>query len=328
MNKNQILKEYYGYNNLKKEQEEIIDYIMDNLEVIGLLPTGYGKSITFQIPALLLTGITIVVTPLISLMQDQVRTLKERYIKAEYINSLQDEFEQEIIYKKILGGKVKILYVSAERLLTQRFKTFMKNINISLIVCDEAHTLLWGEDFREALFKISEFIDVLSPRPRILALTATATNNTIDVIKKVLKLNNPKVVIGDCDRRNIYYKVVHVKNKIDYLMHYIKLASNKKGIIYTLTINTAKKLYDSLKEKNISVGLYHGRLSSYEKKEVQEYFTRGKLNLIICTNAFGMGIDIPDIRYVIEYELPSSIEDFSQEMVNMQRLLYYLIRMI
>ena len=311
-NKNDILKSYFGYDNLKPEQAQIIDSVLNNNDTIGLLPTGYGKSICFSIPSLILDGITIVITPLIALMADQVNNLKKRFIKAEYINSLQSDYEKNNIYEKIKYNKIKILFVAGERLLTKRFIDSIKNIKISLIVFDEAHTLLWSEDFRQALAKIPSFINNLGYRPPILALTATATKITINKIINLLNLNNPNIIIGNPDRLNIFYRIIKTSNKERNLLSY--LSRNKdKGLIYVVTIKTAEYLYYELKELGYKVGLYHGMLDSEEKKRVQELYTNGTLNLLVATNAFGMGIDIPDIRFVVEYDLPSSIEDFIQQ---------------
>ncbi len=310
--KNEILKSYFGFDNLKPEQSQIIDSILSGNDTIGLLPTGFGKSICFTIPALINDGLTIVITPLIALMADQVKNLKNRFIKAEYINSLLEEYEKEIIYKKILDNRVKLLFVAGERLLNNKFLNIIKNINVSLLVFDEAHTLLWSEDFRQSLAKIPEFYKCFNKRPPILALTATATNITVNKIKKILALNEPKLIIGDPDRKNIYYRIIKTSNKERELLSY--LSKNKdKGLIYTLTIKNAEYLYYQLLELGYKVGLYHGNLDSNEKKIVQELYTNGTLNLMVATNAFGMGIDIPNIRYVIEYDLPQSIEDFIQQ---------------
>ena len=222
MDKLDILKKYYGYSKLKKEQATIIDAVLNNNDIIGLLPTGYGKSVTFQIPALLLDGITIVITPLIALMQDQVRNLKDKMIPAAYINSLLDKEEVDNVYRKLRRGDIKILYVSAERLETKRFLDEIINIDISMIVADEAHTLLWSEDFRRALGHIPIFINSLKNRPKLLALTATATNETTKKITTLLNLYNPKIVIGDCDRKNIFYKIIKTTSKDRDLYFYIK----------------------------------------------------------------------------------------------------------
>lgn len=313
MNKNELLKYYFGYDKLKKEQEDIIDNILDCKDVIGLLPTGYGKSITFQLPSLMLDGLTLVISPLIALMQDQVINLKNNSIKAEYINSLQEKEEQELIYEKLKRGKIKILYVAAERLQNKRFLSEILNINIDLLVCDEAHTLLWSEDFRHALGEIPNFILKLKKRPKMLALTATATNNTISKITELLKLNNPILIKGNPDRENIFYKIINTKDKDRDLYFYIKNKLNCHILIYCLTIKKVIHVYEYLKSKGFNVLMYHGEMESNVKKENLIKYKNYESNIIVCTNAFGMGIDIPDIRYVIEYDMPSSIEDFSQQ---------------
>ncbi|MBQ9124315.1 MAG: ATP-dependent DNA helicase RecQ [Acholeplasmatales bacterium] len=313
MRKEEILKSYYGYDYLKKEQNQIVDSILDGHDTIGILPTGYGKSITFQIPSLILDGITIVITPLIALMADQVDGLKRRKIKAAYINSLQTKEEQDNIYNKLIKYKIKLLYVSAERLLSAKFLENIKKVKISLIVCDEAHTLLWSEDFREALGRIPEFIDGLPFRPRLLALTATATKQTIEKIINYIGIRNPNIIACNCDRKNIFYSIVKVKDKKKELREYINKRRSILGIIYCFTIKNAKDVYDYLISLGYSVGLYHGALSKEDKNKVQQQFTKKEIKIMVCTNAFGMGIDIPCIRYVIEYDMPSSIEDFLQQ---------------
>ena len=271
MDKIEILKEYFGYSSLKPEQERIIDTIFAGKDAIGLLPTGYGKSLTYQIPALIFDGLTIVISPLISLMQDQVIELKERFIKAEYINSLQDSYEIDSVYRQIDRGNVKILYVSAERLLTKRFIEMAMKTEISLIVVDEAHTLLWSEDFRFALGRINEFIKLLKNRPPILAVTATATNNTVDKIKKLLELKSPTLVIGDMDRKNIFYNMIVTKDKDGDLIK-ILTGYKEKCIIYCLTIKACLHVRELLKKINIRAMIYHGKLSGSEKKATLEDF--------------------------------------------------------
>ena len=318
INKNEILKSYFGYDELKPEQAQIIDLILDKKDTIGLLPTGYGKSICFIIPSLILDGITIVITPLIALMEDQVNNLKKRYIKAEYINSTQTNIEKDIIYKKIINNKIKILFVAGERLLTKKFIDIIKQVKVSFIVFDEAHTLLWSEDFRFGLSRIPEFLNIFEERPQILALTATATYLTINKINSILELNNPNIVIGNCDRKNIYYRVIRPYNKERELISLLRKLK-KKTLIYCLTIKTTEYLYLELSELGFNVGMYHGMLDIDKKKKAQSDFTVGKLDILIATNAFGMGIDIPDIRYVIEYDLPQSIEDYIQQIGRVSR---------
>lgn len=312
MNKEEVIKKYFGYR-LKEKQALIIDNVLNGKDVIGLLPTGFGKSVCFQVPALILDGLTLVISPLIALMQDQVQSLKKRGINACYINSLQDEDDKELVYNKLLNGKIKILYVAAERLKSNKFLSIIKQINISFLVCDEAHTLLWSEDFREALGEIPVFIKKLPTRPKMLALTATATNNTVDKITKLLTLNDPLIIVGDCDRKNIFYKNIKTNDKDRDLYFYLKNKKGIHGLIYCLTIKNCKHVYDYLLSKGINVGLYHGALESNIKKKTQEKYTNGEIDVIVSTNAFGMGIDVPDIRYVIEYDMPVSIEDYLQQ---------------
>lgn len=311
MDKNESLKYYFGYDKLKEEQERIIDSILEGKDTIGILPTGFGKSITFQLPALMFAGITIVVTPLIALMQDQVMELKEKKIYAEYINSLQTKEEQEQIYERLLKYKIKILYVSAERLLNIDFINLIKRIKIDFFVCDEAHTLLWSEDFRKALGLIPLFIKKLPYKPKMLALTATATPKTINKIIKLLELNNPNIIMINCDRNNIYYRIIKTSKKDEELVRFLK-DKNEHVLIYCLTIKNVMHVYNLLKDK-YKVLVYHGSLDPDMKKYALEAYKSNKCKIIVCTNSFGMGINISDIRYVIEYDIPASIEDFVQQ---------------
>ncbi len=313
MDKLEILKKYFGFDKLKKEQEEIIDSILANKDTIGLLPTGFGKSITFQLPALILDGITIVISPLVALMSDQVQSLKKKGIRAEFLNSLLEPSEKQKIYRKLKYGLIDILYVSAERLENEYFLNIILKLNISLIVCDEAHTVLWSDDFRKSIGKINLFIKKLNKRPRLLALTATATNNTVEKIIECIGLENPKIVSALFDRKNIFYDVKRSDKKLNELIAYISKHKNELGIIYCLTIRNSKYVYEYLKNMGFKVGYYYGTLEKEEKEYMQYAFTNHEINIIVCTNAFGMGIDIPDIRYVIEYDLPSSIEDYLQQ---------------
>jgi len=308
--KREILKKYFGYDSLKEEQEYIIDSVLSLSDTIGVLPTGFGKSLTFQIPALLFSDLTLVITPLISLMADQVKNLKKRGIKAEYISSLQSDEEIEMIYSRLNKNKVKILYLASERLLTKRFLDNIKNIKISFIVIDEAHTLLWGEDFRKAMLDIPLFIVRVGYRPVILALTATANNETLSKITKIAGLDNPNVYTINCDRENIFYRIINSKNKINDLK---ALLNNDKSIIYCLTIRSVEDIYGILSKMGYEVYYYHGELDKTIKKEQQMLFSNSKNGIIVATNAFGMGIDIPDIRRIILYDMPSCIEDFMQQ---------------
>lgn len=309
---NSIVKKYFKFKELKVEQKEVIENILNKRDTIALLPTGFGKSVCFQIPAIYFDGITIVISPLIALMKDQVESLKDKEIEAEYINSSLKKSDIDNIYKRILENKIKILYVSGERLENINFLSNVLKVKVSLIVFDEVHTLLWSEGFRLALGRVSNFIDKLDYRPTILALTATATNETVKKITNIIKLDNPRIVAAKCDRSNIFYKVVREANKIEYIINYVK-DKRERGIIYCLTIKDCLYVYNKLKEANIESILYYGTLDNDIKNINQNLFMSGKVNLIIATNSFGMGLDSPDIRYVINYSIPQSLEDFSQQ---------------
>jgi ATP-dependent DNA helicase RecQ len=309
---NSIVKKYFKFNDLKKEQKEVIENVLNKKDTIALLPTGFGKSVCFQVPALFFDGLTIVVSPLIALMKDQVEGLKRKEIEAEYINSTLSKMEIDNIYKRILNKEIKILYVSGERLESFNFLGNILKVKVSLIVFDEVHTLLWSEGFRLALGRVYNFINMLDYRVPILALTATATNLTLSKIRNIIKLDNPKIVVANCDRKNIFYKVERNINKIEYIINYVK-KNNDIGIIYCLTIKDCNYVHSKLKEANIESIVYYGTLDSNTKMVNQGLFTSGKVKLIICTNSFGMGIDVSNIRFVINYSIPQSLEDFSQQ---------------
>ena len=313
MDKFDELKKYYGYDKFIYPQDLIIDSVLAKKDTIALLPTGFGKSVTFQIPALMMDGLTIVISPLIALMSDQVKNLKKKGIEAEFINSTLSLDEQNDVYLKVSKGKCKLLYVSPEKLLNNYFINKIMNVNVSLLTLDEAHTILWGEGFREAFTHISEFIAKLNKRPVILTLTATATNQTIEKIRYYLNIKDYNVITTNPDRKNIFYKVINTKNKKLELEAYLSFHKNKKGIIYCLTRKRVEELSKYLLDNNIDNVIYHGGLKVEEKVKNQNAFSSDKCNLIICTNAFGMGIDIPNIRFVICYDIPQSIEDLSQQ---------------
>ncbi|MDE5547353.1 MAG: ATP-dependent DNA helicase [Anaeroplasmataceae bacterium] len=312
MDKYSVLKKYFGYEKFKYPQDKIIDLVLNDREVIGLLPTGFGKSIIFQVLALMLDGVSLVISPLIALMEDQVKTLKKKGILATVFNSNLSYEEQLVIYSNI--KKYKLIYVSPERLENTYFLKHLKEIKVSMVVVDEAHTILWAEGFREAFGKIHTFIECLERRPKLLALTATATHSTVQKIKTYLNLENPVVVEVPMDRPNLFYKVVSLDNKINYLIRYLKSHKNDRGIIYCLTRKKTEELHHQLLELGFPNAYYHGGVEIELKKKNQEAFTNGNQKLMICTNAYGMGIDIPNIRFVIEYDLPQSLEDLVQQM--------------
>ncbi len=312
MDKYSVLKTYFGYENFKYPQDRIIDEVLANYDVIAVLPTGFGKSVIFQVLALMQEGISIIISPLIALMQDQVHKLKAKGVPAVYINSNLDSREQMSIYRNL--SSLKILYLSPERLESKIFLAHISKVKISMVVVDEAHTILWAEGFRLSFGQIHSFIETLSVRPRLLALTATATPGTIEKIHSYLKMVHPKVIEIPMDRPNLFYKVETPKNKLQYLKNYILHHKNEKGIIYCLTRREVENLHQSFLEFGISNLYYHGGLAREEREINQAQFSNGQCNLMICTNAFGMGIDIPDIRYVIEYSIPQSIEDLVQQL--------------
>lgn len=309
-----LLKQYYGYDHFRAPQEEIIQTILRGQDCIALLPTGFGKSVTFQIPALLLEGVTIVLSPLIALMEDQVLHLKEKGISAAVLHSNLTMEAQGELYQRLEKGKIKILYVSAERLQNEYFLKKIRRINVSFIAVDEAHTILWAEGFRKAFGQIKDFIHELPKRPKILALTATATAHTIEKIQTYLTLKEPAIIQTLMDRKNISYKVVHPKHKDKYLCGYLQKHFNQVGIVYCLTRKNVEGLSKRLNAKGISNVIYHGGLNVEAKMHNQASFMNHSVSLMICTNAFGMGIDIPDIRFVVNYDLPASIEDLVQQM--------------
>lgn len=313
MDKYSVLKEYFGYDDFKYPQDIVIDEVMANKDVIAILPTGFGKSIIFQVLALLQEGMTIIISPLIALMEDQVQKLKKKNISAEVLNSSLNEIEQKRIYQKCIKSQIKMLYVSPERLENRTFLSFILTLKVSMIVIDEAHTILWAEGFRYAFGEISQFIQKLSSRPKLLALTATATSQTIHKIANYLSMNQPSIIDLPMDRTNLFYGVVFPKHKEEYLKKYILKHFKEKGIIYCLTRKQVELLYQRLTSLKFSCTYYHGGLDQELRKANQEAFTKGNYDVMICTNAFGMGIDIPNIRYVIEYSLPQSIEDLAQQ---------------
>ncbi len=309
-----ILKKYYGYDNFRSGQEDIIKNIISGKDTLGIMPTGAGKSICYQIPAVYFEGTTIVVSPLISLMKDQVDTLNEIGISATYINSSLSPNMFEIIYSNAKLGKYKIIYVAPERLETDSFISLLKDINISQIAIDEAHCVSqWGHDFRTSYRKIAKVIDGLKKRPVVSAFTATATEVVKADIIKLLELKEPFVLITSFDRENLYFSVEKVNDKIKYIENYIKKYKDKSGIIYCATRKRVDEVYNFLNEKGYLVTSYHAGLSENQRTKSQEEFIFDNKNIMVATNAFGMGIDKSNIRYVIHFNMPASMENYYQE---------------
>ncbi|HSQ89822.1 DNA helicase RecQ [Romboutsia sp.] len=309
-----ILYKYYGYTSFRKGQENIINSIINKTDVLAIMPTGGGKSICYQVPALVLEGITIVISPLISLMKDQVDTLKTMGIEAELINSSLSANEYNLVLENIKEDKYKIIYVAPERLDSLDFINLIKSKNISQVAIDEAHCVSqWGHDFRVSYKRIPYFIRSLETRPIVTAFTATASSEVREDIEKILNLNNPDIYITGFDRENLSINIVKSSSKNRYLLDYIENHKNECGIIYAATRKEVESIYEGLLKRNCSVSKYHAGLSTEIRKENQENFINDDIKIMVATNAFGMGIDKPNIRWVVHYNMPQSIENYYQE---------------
>ena len=310
----EILEKYFGYKKFRPYQEEIINSILSRKNVLAIMPTGGGKSICYQIPALLLDGITIVISPLISLMKDQVDTLKDMNINATYINSTLDDKKVKEILDGIKEYKYKIIYIAPERLDNLDFIYMIRSLNISQVSIDEAHCISeWGHDFRPSYTKISYFIDSLENRPIISAFTATASKLVKEDIIRNLKLNNYDFYSTGFDRENLCINIIKNCNRNQFILDYVEKNKNNSGIIYAATRKSVDVIYESLKKRNYSVSRYHAGLRMEERKNNQEKFVKDEISIMIATNAFGMGIDKSNIRWVIHYNMPQSVENYYQE---------------
>lgn len=314
LEKYEVLKKYFGYTSFKEGQEELVDGILIGRDVLGIMPTGAGKSICYQVPALCMEGITIVVSPLISLMMDQVKALNQAGVHAAYINSALSENQIAKALQNARMGQYKIIYVAPERLETDRFLSFALNADISMVTIDEAHCISqWGQDFRPSYLKILQFIDRLSVRPIVSAFTATATMVVRKDILEILNLQNPKVLVTGFDRENLFFEVRKGKNKDDQLLHYLQNHLEESGIIYCATRKNVEKVCEFLELRGLPVTKYHAGLSPQERKENQEDFIYDRKPIVVATNAFGMGIDKSNVRYVVHYNMPQSLENYYQE---------------
>ena len=310
----EILQKYYGYSSFKEGQLEIISSILKGRDSFTIMPTGGGKSICYQVPALILNGLTLVISPLISLMKDQVDSIKEMGINAEYINSTQSINEINDILKNCYEGKVKILYISPERLESDYFNKMLRKLWISQIAIDEAHCVsMWGHDFRKSYRYILPFINSLKIRPIVTAFTATATYEVREDIKKLLGLINPYIYLGSFDRENLSITIHKEEDKGEFVKDYIRNHEDESGIIYCATRKEVEALYEYLRLREINVAKYHGGLRDDEKNYFQEEFLKDNINVMIATNAFGMGIDKSNIRYIIHFTFSKNIESYYQE---------------
>lgn len=312
-----LLKQYFGHESFRKGQKEIISELLDGRDVLGVMPTGAGKSMCYQIPALMADGVTIVVSPLISLMNDQVSALVQAGIRGAYYNSSLNDAQCRKALHNMYNGMYKIIYVAPERLETESFVEVCKSLNISYLAIDEAHCVSqWGQDFRPSYLKIMGFVDKLPKRPVIGAFTATATTEVKDDISRILRLNNPYTITTGFDRPNLYFEIRRPKTmqqKFDSLRSVIDEHKDKSGIIYCSTRKTVDELYEKLLEFEYPVTKYHAGLSPEERNQNQTDFIYDRRPIVIATNAFGMGIDKSNVSYVVHYNMPKNIENYYQE---------------
>ncbi|MBP1744211.1 MAG: ATP-dependent helicase [Firmicutes bacterium] len=309
-----LLKKYYGYDSFREGQEKVISSILGGRDTFAIMPTGAGKSICYQIPALLMKGITIVISPLISLMKDQVDALDDIGVRATFINSSLDQYEVQERILMAVSGHVKLLYVAPERLETESFCALLKTLDISMIAIDECHCVSqWGHDFRPSYRAIAPLIDKLGERPVISAFTATATTEVKEDVVRLLGLRESDVHTTGFDRKNLFFSVIRGENKKDYLMKYLENNRDQVGIIYAGTRKEVDNIHDSLARKGYSIGKYHAGMSDMDRSKAQEDFLYDNVNIIVATNAFGMGIDKSNVRYVIHYTIPKNMEAYYQE---------------
>ena len=310
----QLLKKYFGYELFRPGQKEIIEKIMAQEDVLGIMPTGSGKSICYQLPALALEGLTIVVSPLISLMKDQVDAANQLGIAATFINSSLEGYEVAQRFRSLDEGKVQLLYVAPERFIMPDFIQAMNRWSVRLIAIDEAHCISqWGHDFRPSYLQMANILEGIPQRPPIVALTATATVPVATDIKRLLKIPEQNHIQTGFARENLRLQVIKDQKKEQYLVEYLKVNQNQSGIIYAATRKEVDRLYQLLAKFGFSVGRYHGGISERERTEMQEAFLYDRIQLLVATNAFGMGINKSNIRFVIHYQIPGSLEAYYQE---------------
>lgn len=309
-----VLKEYFGHDSYRAGQEQIVDSLLSGRDVLCIMPTGAGKSICYQVPALIFEGVTIVVSPLISLMKDQVGSLVQSGVAAAYINSSLSANQYTKVLQNTVAGKYKIIYVAPERLSTREFLNVCEKINISLVAVDEAHCVSqWGQDFRPSYLKITEFISSLSYRPIVGAFTATATDEVKADIAKILQLHSPFMITTGFDRPNLFFGVEKPNSKPLKLLELVRERSEKSGIIYCATRKTVEEMCQLLIENGFSATRYHAGLSEEERRINQDDFVYDRKTIMVATNAFGMGIDKSNVAFVIHYNMPKNIESYYQE---------------
>ena len=312
--KESVLQKVFGYSAFRGGQEALIDAQLRGQDAFGIMPTGGGKSLCYQIPALLLEGVTLVISPLISLMRDQVMALKNAGVAAAYINSSLTPAQIRLVYRNIRSGMYKIIYVAPERLLTDGFLEAIQARKVSLVTVDEAHCISqWGQDFRPSYLKIVDFLNILTPRPVVSAFTATATEAVRQDIAQILQLRDPLRVVTGFDRPNLRFEVRRPKQKLPALIELVQQRRDKAGIVYCATRKAVEEVCENLQLNGIAATRYHAGLPDEERRDNQEDFLYDRKTVMVATNAFGMGIDKSNVSYVIHYNMPQSLESYYQE---------------
>lgn len=310
-----VLKEYFGHEDFRSGQKELIDAITAGIDAVGIMPTGGGKSICYQVPSIIFEGITIVISPLISLMKDQIHGLTQSGVSAAYINSTLSEIQVDKVLQNARNGKYKIIYIAPERLISPRFLEFCYSSHIPFVAVDEAHCVSqWGQDFRPSYSSIPDFIDKFEQRPVVAAFTATATEIVREDIVRILKLKTPKIVINSFDRKNLFFEVRHAKKgRYEALKNILSAKKDQYGIVYCSTRKAVEEVCKKLQDDNFNVGKYHAGLSDSERHSSQDDFIFDRIKIVVATNAFGMGIDKSNVSFVIHYNMPKDIESYYQE---------------
>ncbi|MBR1554048.1 MAG: DNA helicase RecQ [Oscillospiraceae bacterium] len=309
-----ILKQHFGYDSFRNGQAELISHILQGQDVFGIMPTGAGKSICYQVPALMMNGMTIVISPLISLMQNQVSALQANGIPAVCLNSMLDETAYKSILSRIYRGEIKILYTAPERLVTPSFQRIARELPVSMITVDEAHCVSqWGQDFRPSYLNILPFVELLPRRPVLSVFTATATPEVAQDVRKLLDLHEPFCLTTGFNRENLYFSVRQPRDKLQALLEFVKSRQGKAGIIYCISRRLVEQVTEELHRAGIPAVRYHAGLTDSERRQNQEDFIYDRVRLIVATNAFGMGIDKSDVSFVIHYNMPKNLESYYQE---------------